>query len=74
MPGEGDCGEPGQAEQVGLCITVVPPALSTIQEYFKHTLHLLPNREEGNLWLEVESHRKAYYGWVTQVREVSICE
>jgi len=43
-----------------------------IQHYYCDTGHLLPNSNEGNLWLDTDSARRHHYTWVTNVREVGM--
>lgn len=41
-----------------------------IQIYFDHTKELLPNGTNGNVWIDIDSRKRAHFDFVTNVREV----
>ena len=41
-----------------------------IQVYFDDTKQLLPNSPDGNLWIDVDTDRRAHFPWVSNVRQV----
>ena len=44
------------------------------QVYFNHTKQLLPNEENGNVFYDINSQRRAHFKWVTNVEEVQVKE